>query len=522
MNLRSISTIVSVEMKRLILALYLCAVTASPLSASDWSLFAKSAPADTDILIVIEQAAALRAGPAGKSLAELFSKLIPMTATMLAWDSLAIHLDLPPDEAFDVLLGNRVVFIGRHQEDEPMQWAIKSEIPSKLAFRLLRKLGARPRDIKNNHAIALLEENRFQLTYRRHGNCATMIFAPISSESLFNDLIMKMDPAKGESLADTAEFRAAIANSRSDAPIFSYVRNRKTHVSWLAATATIEKTGANIEFAASAEKKTAPGQTPVSATQWKQFSQGSLLAFVDRLSFDNLTLPWIISRFGFGDLLKYFSTSSERRIALGVFEPEPGQLTAAAAIETDDLNRLAPLGDAVVAQFASTMQSMNQNNAEEAEGESFDLLKGSFPQATRSVSLAPSDSQDHPDPDQKKATTPTRLFWSYPASPGQTPNHGWWVIANSNTLHDRTIKTLIQPSPMPAKPEQGKSVSYLLAKPADFLQALVASDLLPAEDIPPQILALERIRLIQGRSYLKGDLLHGRLIVKLGPTRNDR
>jgi hypothetical protein len=508
-------------MKRLTLALCLCAVTASPLWASDWSQFAKTAPADTDLLIVIEQAAVLRAEPAGKSLAELFSQLIPMTATMQAWNSLAAHLDLPSDEAFDVLLGNRVVFIGRHQEDAPMQWAIESEIPSKLAFRLLRKLGARPRDIKNNHAIALLEENRFQLTYRRFGDCATMIFAPTSSESLFNDLIAKMTPAAGKSLADTSEFSAAIANSRSEAAIFSYVRNRKTHVSWLAATATIERAGVSIEFAASAEKKTAPEQTPVSAAQWKYFSQGSLLAFVDRLSFDDLTLPWIVSRFGFGDLLKHLKTSSGRRIALGVFEPEPGQLTAAAAIETDDLDRLAPLGDAVVAQFASTMQSMNQNNAEEAEGESFNLLEGSFPQATRSVGLAHSAADAHPDNNEQSAS-PTRLFWSYPTSPGQTSNHGWWVIANSNDLHDRTIKTLIQPSPMPAKREPGKAVSYLLAKPTDFLKALVASDLLPDEGIPPQILALERIRLVEGRSYLKGDLLHGRLNIKLGPAPNDR
>lgn len=228
-----------------LIALWIAAAAA----AGDWGRVAGVVPPDADMLIVLEDASRMRSGEAGDSLTAILEAVLPLTMTTGAWRVLADKIDLPPEQAFDTLLGNRVVFVARwgdryEQDGRPangkpaLQWAFISEVDSHAALRLLNRLGARPKDIRHNHPVAFLEEGRYQIASSKQGRRASLLFGPVRHGALFDELLelMGRDVVRADApgrhipttLGATPDFLAATKAADAGAGAFFFIRHRSS------------------------------------------------------------------------------------------------------------------------------------------------------------------------------------------------------------------------------------------------------------------------------------------------------
>ncbi len=81
-----------------------------------------------------------------------------------AWSALADELDMDDRQAFDELLGRRVVFVASGlQSGDAIHWALLSELDQTTERRFRRDFGARPRHIIDGQPVLELENGSFFL-----------------------------------------------------------------------------------------------------------------------------------------------------------------------------------------------------------------------------------------------------------------------------------------------------------------------------------------------------------------------
>lgn len=154
-------------------------------------------PRQGELIIVIDHGAVLRTTPAGRALGGAWADVSDLAPTRAAWRELAAALDLSDHEAFDALLGRRVVLVVEGLAlDEPTRWALLSVISHETQRRLQKRLRPTPRRTIKGAVIQSLEDGRFDLVLARRGGAhllagdgAAMLLAPANSRDLFDRLV---------------------------------------------------------------------------------------------------------------------------------------------------------------------------------------------------------------------------------------------------------------------------------------------------------------------------------------------
>jgi hypothetical protein len=201
-----------------VLSLTLCVAAMARPRQESLDLLA-SLPASVHAAIVIDDAAALRNSPAGHTLEKWLTTAGLLTETSEAWKQLAAIIDLPPAQAFDAMVGRRVVIALEFTPDpsEPggvdMRWAVISRIEPGFENRLYERLKPAPRGVSGGRPVLTLENGRFELATTDSADTrnladdrrATAILAHASSSDLFDKLVAGRHHA-GPRLADVPGF----------------------------------------------------------------------------------------------------------------------------------------------------------------------------------------------------------------------------------------------------------------------------------------------------------------------------
>ncbi len=500
-------------MVRSLIILYLCAWIAPTALGGEWLDIGRRAPADIELMVVVRDGASLRANESSRPFAELLTTIVRPTETVRAWDALAREIDLPPNLAFDELLGNRVVVFMRRGEDGDPEWALESEVDADTARRLLLRLKVKPQDIKANKVIALIENGQFQMTSYRRGDQATLLFAPTASGQLFDQLLKRMSRHSHESLANEAAFEMAASTATKTTSAFLFFRPHDKDGAWESLAAHINDDVVHAEFASSADESLLP-ETPFREEQWDRIAKGSVLAIVEPLASLDLPLSFIRD-YLIGDDLKIIPFPVEGRMAVTVEELPEGGLAVAVGAETPDVDRLAPIGDAFIAGLAQTLEMAERDDA---DAESFATLQGLFPEAARTIVLSAKNKQGRTQ-HNPISTGELALTWSYPAVSACDDRCGWWVVATDRTAHDRIARTLTLPTKFDLK--NSEPVSYLHAEPARLVRALRTAGLLHVGEDNRVVQALSLIESMQGYTVFVEGLLRGELELRLQPSCED-
>lgn len=199
------------------LTLGLCASSAlarqdAPQAPSAWSAastpvdVASTLPDSVDLVLVIDRARELRASSLGALVQEKLKASGLLDPLSSAWSELAQQLKLGSDEAFDRLVGRRVVLATRLQGPRATgspgkeavsdrSWAILSLVDVSTERLLFERLQAAPRGIALGHQILALERGRYELTSHRvngvngEPQASVIVLGPSAQSELFDDLI---------------------------------------------------------------------------------------------------------------------------------------------------------------------------------------------------------------------------------------------------------------------------------------------------------------------------------------------
>lgn len=494
-------------MLRFLIILSVCASIAHEAMAGDWLRVASRVPDNVDALVIVERASELGDGAAGVTLTNLLTAIVPPATTMDAWRALAGELRLPPDQAFDALLGNRVIFIARQGQNGDYEWAFESEVDAGVARKLLERLGAKPQAIQHNKAIAIIENGRFQITSERRGECATLLFSPTHSGALFGDLLARMSNRGLPSLAAVQGFTEASKAAPMDAHAFLFLRHFEAPDEWMGLAASVHGDVVKASITATVCEEDLP-TTPFSVAQWKALSRGRMVAIVEPLKALDLPISWALGRLGEGRL-EALSLPIDGRIAITIDEAANGGLALSVALETPDVDRLAAVGDSVVAGVAGQIAAANRTGV---STETFSTLGGLFPEAARTIELTARDAEGRPQRSPLGAED-FLLTWSYQTTRACPDRCGWWIIAGDRGTHDATARALTAPPRW--DPGTEEPVSYLQVRPIRLERALRNAGLLTKEtETLSRVLSL--IESIDGHTVFAEGLLRGELKLKLG------
>ncbi len=123
-------------------------------------------PMGVDMVLAMDDGARLR-GELGEMPLMLTLSVLPGPSRIMnAWSGLAAEMGMTDAEAFDLLLGRRVVILGaglRPDDESGPRWALLSEIDPETERRLRADLGAVPRRIVQGQPVMEFEHGAFLL-----------------------------------------------------------------------------------------------------------------------------------------------------------------------------------------------------------------------------------------------------------------------------------------------------------------------------------------------------------------------
>jgi len=164
-------------------------------------------PADAELALVIENGTDLRRTALAAAAAGLFDAGGPLSDSRTAWRALAAELGWAEEEAFDRLLGRRMVLIAKGIEDpNTATWVLMSQVSLETDRRLKEKLKAAPRGIAQGQQILAIEGGRYELTSHRQGGkgkqaaddggVVTVLLAPAGRTRLLDGMLEQLVGAK--------------------------------------------------------------------------------------------------------------------------------------------------------------------------------------------------------------------------------------------------------------------------------------------------------------------------------------
>lgn len=455
-----------------ILALLCCAFW------SHWSVAgpgvlapAAHVPSDVDVLVVLDDAADIRESDAGAALLGIARSLMAEGAATKRWAMFAAQLDWTSEEAFDALLGRRVVLVGRRPWSEDASWALLCDVTRQTEKRLRKRLNVAPRALLNRRTIYAVENGRFECMFERPGGgrpLTTVLVGRPDSGGLFEELMPLLRDPPRQSLLTTAALKRA-TQMQGDAGLV-YVRMPAAKDASLVARLSREG-GDRLSASVLMEGVgAAPDQVEWSTDVFERLSRGMLLCVIDRRAtvdeagdLDQATAS-LLAR-----LLPWMAPSEELDQTLGGLHAfvagagEAGGLRLGAAVQSADIRAMPAPGDRMMRDLL-----IDLSTGLDAGVWSFDY-EGRWPQAVRS---APILQQGAP----LIAGPGLEIVWRY--AEATDGDDGWLVLATDRTTLGEMSDALIAPEE-PVAGDVGRWASVGTSRPAAIRAAMKKANALP-------------------------------------------
>lgn len=408
-------------------------------------------PISVDFVAAIDNGTAVRERLHGTPLMLAISTMRRPAEVIDAWTALAGDLGMTDAEAFDLLLGQRVVVVGSElQADDEGQprWAILSELDPETERRLRTALKAVPRRIVGGQPVLELEHGSFLLatssgrlsctpagTFDNTPASSIMLLAPAADRALFEQMLpllrcnnpkqTLLDLPAGR-MVESWETRDALVVWRLADPTGSPNR-------FVGATFGTDAKGWRVDAIAYPADGWTSNVNIAGIAKWSPALLGTLppdaaLAMMGSREAVREARGWIDPLLG-AELpdpeVESFDRLLGRRSMLAVWMREGADGSAAAqrepevliAMDTPDLARLASRADAFVEE-----QLLTQTAA------------GTTPNPRQTVvppALSDVRSLTFTEADQPAAPSPRVLSWTYVPNAGahrSSASDGWWVM----------------------------------------------------------------------------------------------
>lgn len=480
---------------------------------------AAAMPAGADMVLVIENAAELRASPLGDAAVRFLLDASDTAPTRQAWATLSTQLGWSQAETFDRLLGRRVVLVARGIGDaKSARWAMLSDVSLDTDSRLRERLEVSPRAIDQGHQILTIEKGKYELTTHRRkaasdgatgrdsaavaGHEVTIVLGPSGRSELFDELVGVLangapDPLDGHnviaaaSTAGTAEvlLLARLGSNKPGAEVHSAPGDDRWGDYFIlsggrAGLADRARTGCDsaeftsrVIYCDRARREANLAIKPTSDAVFRALAPGSLLTIVQAApvqqvlgeaarivdALRDLPLPPPAKELlGARQVLSLREAETPVGKSPDIDEPGEGErgtsskhLFGVLALETTSTAKFAPYMDGAISRFIARQEQ--QFGVVRSAPHDFG---GRLPSVTR---LLPLDIPDA-NPLRLFVSDPLTLTWSYPPAhdaqadvhtPADSGPPGWWVMS-------------IAPSPpgLESMPEQAhNAVAAALSNP---------------------------------------------------------
>jgi len=453
-----------------LLAAVLCAPPASAGPRPD-SIFeaAAMAPADADLLVVVDHAAKIRRGPAGDAWRAIAGAALDLSQTLRAWKGLAEALDLPQQEAFDALLGQRVVVCARRTGEaapRPMAWALLMIVEPETARRLSTRLKVAPREIVAGLPVLSLERGSFELAIKRIRRRAIVVMAPAGEAGLLDPIAAVLSKNDRRPLIKTPAYAAFVerVNARSAAGL---VFSRLSEVDgWAGAIA--EPRGRTLRIREVGRLGPArPWPAPASADGWRALGDDALLWFLELAptKVAKVRTPFyadIIATLNLPDDLQKLIGD---RVGAVVRQAPDGGLDVAAGAQTVSVERIAPLLDGLMGRLSLRLSRMRGAEPGDVQPPDFG---GLFPGALRTVEIDGPAAGDHAGPLWPLFGDDLRLIWTYQGAP--EGEGGWAVVSTDAPLLEALGRAA---ESQDEKPARRRWLTIAAARPRALVELLV-------------------------------------------------
>ncbi len=445
-----------------------CAVVAgafaglSPLPAAadpDLGEVVSRMPIAVDFVAAIDHGATLRTNLHDSPLMLAIAAMRRPAAVIDAWTALAGDLGMTDAEAFDLLLGQRVIVVGSElQADDAGQprWAILSELDPETERRLRTVLKAVPRRMVKGQPVLEFEHGSFLLatasgrlrctpegTFDNTPASSIMLLAPASGRELFEQMLpllrcdnperMLRDIPAGR-LVESWTTRDAVVVWRLPDPLGSPDR-------FIGATFGTDATGWRIDAMAYPADGWTSNVDISAIARWspallETLPPGAALAMMGSREVVQEARGWIdpLLRTNLPDPRgESFDRLLGHRSMLAVWlreQPSDSNATlqepeVLVAMDTPDLARLALRADAFMEE------QLLAHTASPSDHESLPTTAPNTRQTTVPLALSDVRSLMFTEVDQAASSSPPVLSWTYvPEAEAHrnTAGDGWWVM----------------------------------------------------------------------------------------------
>jgi len=457
---------------------------------------AQLVPDSVTFLMVVDDAAGLRASELGPSAEALAQALSDFVETSEAWGRLAGQLDLSNEAAFDALLGRRAMLASRTRADGASEWAVISRISRATEDRLRLRLRPAPRAVVAGLPVLSVENGRFEMVVSRADPESTLVIAPSSNTALFDEIVGSLARGGPERpLGSTGPLRQIrVLGGEPAAMIFA--RPEADAPSWIAATATSDKASIQLRFMARFPDA-APGPDsikPWSITSLDEIAKDAFAMVVDwdalpqalrpaDILGDSGVVRELVGLGKAGPQNDPHGASPKGRSLVALLPSQDGVLDVVVALQSADVHALAPIGDRRIADALAGFGVVDQTRQQARQD-----FGGAFPEAVRSI-------------DQAGALGPLAvlgfdrgltLAWTYRAGgiPDGGDAAGWWTIGLGAPSVHRVSAVLARPD-NPA--DRIPWLSRGILRPSALLASFVERQLPLPESVARVFSRIERV-----------------------------
>ncbi|MCC6661775.1 MAG: hypothetical protein IT437_12915 [Phycisphaerales bacterium] len=413
-------------------------------------------PSGTEVTVIVREGARQRSSPAGGALAALAADSGRLSDLSVAWSEFAAELGWSTPQAFDALLGSRVMVVLRGLTPAgAAHWALLSEVTSDAEKRLISALRPAPRGTVGGYTVLAIEHGRYELAIARGGwrddspHPAVILLAPARDRDLFDALIPALSAPRFGGEAEGGD--AAVTIRRPAPPAFDGGLPRTSTVTL---SATLDPDGAGWTCRLLGDAGAVSPITPWSTAAFEGLQRDGMVAVMGVLGAPPLTelgrwlgvpsvsLPagpavgervaLVVRESGARALMPALASGAVRAAAHR--DAGSASLAVTLAIEARDLPALIPTADTLSASLVPFLNG--QGSAPVATAVEFDT--GLRERSVRAVDLFPAKGSlaagfsPHP-----------MLTWAFARSrpsfqrlagvkSGDDGAPGWWVLSLSS------------------------------------------------------------------------------------------
>ncbi len=465
------------------LAMLACAVVFSCAArAGGLQAVAALAPADADVIVLINGASDMRRGDA-QAVLDAVLPFLQLTNTSKRWEEFAAELDWTPDKAFDKLLGQRVALIGDNIWSNDRAFALITEVDRRTANHLRTELPIAPRKLVAGKAVMAIEKGALELISARHQWGSLLLIGPSEDALLLDKLAGTLGEDVPDAFSTSPAFKRIIqAAPREQAHALFFVRLPDPVGGWVGGVVFARDQWVTVSAIVQPHKKL-PAINAWSPEDWSPMKRGAL-AFALEVRPSDLDDP---AEFGLpegilSDML-WLAPSDELRPVLGdlhaasLTEDERGALTITTAVSVKNVNEAAAPIDAMMADFVTDVNIQRGGAAWSHD------FGGFLPEATRHAPIKAAPGVWALSLWQSSG----EFAWTFRQSPHPQDAPAGWFIAGTEPERVKTIAAAFaQDAPKHERPP-GKYLSIGAAHPAELARVL------QREQVSPIVLAMMRL-----------------------------